>query len=31
MYNIVITPRFGDIDGLRHVNNTVVAIWFEKA
>ncbi|MDD3984833.1 MAG: thioesterase family protein [Methanobacterium sp.] len=31
MYNMVITPRFGDIDGLRHVNNTVVAIWFEKA
>jgi len=31
MYNIVITPRFGDIDGLRHVNNTVLAIWFEQA
>ncbi|GAB4316641.1 MAG: thioesterase family protein [Methanobacteriaceae archaeon] len=31
MFNITVTPRFGDIDGLKHVNNTVLAIWFEKA
>ena len=31
MYKTVVTPRFGDIDGLRHVNNTVLAIWFEQA
>ena len=31
MFKTVLTPRFGDIDGLRHVNNTVLAIWFEQA
>lgn len=31
MFEIIVTPRFGDIDGLKHVNNTVLAIWFEKA
>jgi acyl-CoA thioester hydrolase len=31
MFKTVVTPRFGDIDGLRHVNNTVLAIWFEEA
>lgn len=31
MYTTVVTPRFGDIDGLRHVNNTVLAVWFEQA
>ncbi len=31
MFKTVVTPRFGDIDGLRHVNNTVLAIWFEQA
>jgi acyl-CoA thioester hydrolase len=31
MYKTVVTPRFGDIDGLRHVNNTVLAVWFEQA
>lgn len=30
MFKISITPRFGDIDGLRHVNNNVLGIWFEK-
>ncbi|MDI6817977.1 MAG: acyl-CoA thioesterase [Methanothermobacter sp.] len=30
MFKITVTPRFGDIDGLRHVNNTVLAVWFEK-
>ncbi|MDR0901076.1 MAG: acyl-CoA thioesterase [Methanobrevibacter sp.] len=29
MFKIKVTPRFGHIDGLRHVNNTVVADWFE--
>lgn len=31
MYLEEITPRFGDIDGLRHVNNTVIPGWFEQA
>jgi acyl-CoA thioester hydrolase len=26
-----VTPRFGDIDGLGHVNNVVLAGWFELA
>jgi len=26
-----VTPRFGDVDGLRHVNNTVIPGWFEQA
>lgn len=26
-----VTPRFGDIDGLRHINNTVLPVWFEMA
>jgi acyl-CoA thioester hydrolase len=31
MYFERIAPRFGDIDGLRHVNNTVIPGWFEQA
>lgn len=31
MFIETITPRFGDIDGLRHVNNTVIPGWFEQA
>ena len=31
MYTETITPRFGDSDGLRHVNNTVIPSWFEQA
>lgn len=31
MYEITITPNFGDIDGLRHVNNTMLPVWFEQA
>jgi len=31
MYTIVVTPRFGDTDGLRHINNIVLAEWFELA
>ena len=29
MFKDYATPRFGNIDGLKHVNNTVVADWFE--
>ncbi|MDR0302897.1 MAG: acyl-CoA thioesterase [Treponema sp.] len=29
MFSIKISPRFGDIDALGHVNNTVLPIWFE--
>ena len=31
MDTINITPKFGDIDGLGHVNNTVMPGWFEQA
>lgn len=31
MLSTTITPRFGDIDGLGHVNNNVVPMWFETA
>lgn len=31
MYKYNITPKFGDIDGLGHVNNTVIPGWFEEA
>ena len=26
-----VTPGFGDIDGLRHVNNCMLPVWFELA
>jgi acyl-CoA thioester hydrolase len=29
MFSKIVSPRFGDIDGLGHVNNTVLPIWFE--
>ena len=29
MFKTTVAPRFGDIDGLGHVNNTVLAVWFE--
>lgn len=29
MYKLTVTPRFGDADGLRHVNNNVLGAWFE--
>jgi acyl-CoA thioester hydrolase len=29
MFTTTVTPRFGDIDGLGHINNTVLAEWFE--
>jgi len=31
MWTTIITPRFGDIDALGHVNNIVSAGWFELA
>ena len=31
MFSIIIQPRFGDVDGLGHINNTVLALWFETA
>jgi len=31
MFSVNITPRFGDLDLLGHVNNTVYAAWFELA
>jgi acyl-CoA thioester hydrolase len=31
MFSIIVTPRFGDIDILGHVNNTVPSYWFELA
>jgi acyl-CoA thioester hydrolase len=31
MFTITVSPRFGDIDGLGHINNTVPANWFELA
>lgn len=29
MFTKTITPRFGDVDGLRHINNTMLPVWFE--
>jgi len=29
MFEIKVTPRFGDVDGLRHINNCVIPQWFE--
>ena len=31
MYSLIVTPKFSDIDGLGHVNNTVMPEWFELA
>lgn len=31
MYIMTMTPKFGDIDGLGHVNNTIMPQWFEHA
>ena len=31
MWTKNVTPRFGDIDGLRHINNCMLPIWFETA
>ena len=29
MFKKTVTPRFGEVDALRHVNNNVVGNWFE--
>lgn len=29
MFKKSITPRFGDVDGLRHINNCMLPVWFE--
>lgn len=31
MFTMTITPRFSETDGLGHINNTVVPVWFEAA
>lgn len=31
MFEMTISPRFGDMDGLRHINNCLVPVWFENA
>jgi acyl-CoA thioester hydrolase len=31
MFTVTVTPRFGDMDVLGHINNTVPALWFEQA
>lgn len=31
MWKKIVTPRFGDIDGLRHINNCMLPVWFELA
>jgi acyl-CoA thioester hydrolase len=31
MFTTIVEPRFGDVDGLGHINNTTPAIWFEEA
>lgn len=29
MFTTTVTPRFGDTDGLRHINNIALVEWFE--
>lgn len=31
MFITTVTPRFGDADGLRHINNIAISEWFEEA
>ncbi|MDY0267194.1 MAG: thioesterase family protein [Methanimicrococcus sp.] len=31
MFSKTVTPGFGEVDGLGHINNTVLARWFELA
>lgn len=31
MFNIMVTPLFGDTDALQHINNNVLGTWFELA
>jgi len=30
MFTITVYPRFGDLDALGHINNTVPSFWFES-
>ncbi|GHV72031.1 thioesterase [Spirochaetia bacterium] len=30
MFSTTVSPRFGDVDVLGHINNTVLAEWFEQ-
>jgi len=30
-FNLEIQPRFSETDGLGHINNTVLPVWFEAA
>ena len=29
MFTITVTPRFGDVDAFRHINNACLPAWFE--
>jgi acyl-CoA thioester hydrolase len=31
MFTTIVTPRFGDVDALGHINNAVMSDWFELA
>lgn len=31
MFTTTVTPRFGDADGLKHINNIAISEWFETA
>lgn len=31
MFKTIVTPRFGDADGLKHINNIAISSWFEEA
>jgi len=31
MFRTTVTPRFGDADGLGHINNVLLPAWFEQA
>lgn len=31
MFTTTVNPRFGDMDALGHINNTVPVVWFELA
>lgn len=31
MFITTVTPRFGDADGLKHINNIAISEWFEEA
>lgn len=31
LFQLTIQPRFNETDGLGHINNTVIPVWFEAA